>query len=480
MPRLQWIGQSATAKSSNVDSLELINMYPEIVESRQGKAAVALYSTPGLDHFWFLGGTGIRGMFVTGTGRLFAVAHTVVWELGIVGSSTAIGNLNTPYGPVSITENGLAMFIVDGFYGYTYTYSTGVFAQVVDAQFLGASHVAFVDGYFVCLRPHTNQFFWSDLYAATFDGLSIATAEGSPDLLRALLVSHRELWLFGDITTEVWYSTGAAGAGAFARIEGAVLEHGTIAPRSPTQVGETVCWLSQNTQGGGEVVQAQGLSTQRISTHAMEATLRTYARVDDAFGWAYQQGGHLFYCLAFPSGPAMWVYDAATGLWHQRAAWDTVESQFALYPAGSHAYAHGRHYVGGITTGDVYILDETRYTNVDAPLVRQAVLPPVTDADGLTRLMHTALQIDVEGGVGLDGGVVPGSQPQMLVSYSDDGGHTYTAGHHVPLGALGAYQTRARLRRLGSSRDRRYKLTYSDPTKCVILAAHVDLQGTAA
>ena len=386
MPRLQWIGQSATAKSSNVDSLECINLYPEIVESRQGKTTLALYSVPGLRHFWFLGGTDIRGMFVTATGRLFIVAHTTVWEVFANGTINGVGNLLGQYGPVSMAENGLELFLVDGLYGYTYTYSTGVFAQVVDAQFLGASHVAFVDGYFVCLRPYTNQFFWSDLYAATFDGLSIATAEGSPDLLRGLLVSHREVWLFGDLTTEVWYSTGLAGAGAFARIEGAVLEHGTIAARSPTQVGETVCWLSQNTQGGGEVVQAQGLSTQRISTHALEAALQGYDRVDDALGWAYQHGGHLFYCLAFPHAEATWVYDVRTGLWHQRASWSPTRSNFGLYPAGTHAYAHGQHYVGGIRTGDVYILDETRYTLNAAPLVREAVLPPVVDPDHLGRL----------------------------------------------------------------------------------------------
>jgi hypothetical protein len=475
MPRLHWIGTEATAKSSNVSNLTCVNAYPEVVESRAGKCAVALYGVPGLTPFVTLAGDGgVRGFHTTADGRFFGVCGATLTEIAPTGGLTVGGTLNTAVGPVSFADNGTTLILVDGPFGYTFTYAGSAFAQIVDAEFLGASHVGFLDGYYVLARPNTQQFYWSDLYSAAFTGTNIASAEGSPDLLVALLVAHREIWLFGRYTTEVWYSTGQAGADAFARIEGALLEHGCLAPHSPAIVGESLCWLAQNKQGDRLVVQTQGMQVVPISTHTLTTTLQAYGTGADAIGWSYQQGRHVFYVLTFPSQGVAHVYDLATGLWHRRQSWNMELGQYQIPLGYVHGFAHGRHYVGNHSTGAVYILDEQAYTDAGTPIVKEVVLPPVFSSEDLGRVTHAALQLDIESGVGLDGAVIPGSDPSLELSYSDDGGHVFHGTHHVPMGRIGEYRHRARVRRLGMSRDRRYRVVCSEPTKFVVLGAVLD------
>lgn len=77
------------------------------------------------------------------------------------------------------------------------------------------------------------------------------------------------------------------------------------------------------------------------------------------------------------------------------------------------------------------------------------------------------LWIDMETGVGTTSG--QGSNPQVMLSISRDGGHTYGNEIWASYGALGNYATRAEFRRLGRALDFVFKLRISDPTKRVIL-----------
>jgi hypothetical protein len=81
----------------------------------------------------------------------------------------------------------------------------------------------------------------------------------------------------------------------------------------------------------------------------------------------------------------------------------------------------------------------------------------------------------METGVG-DSGVLTqtGINPQALLSWSNDGGHTYGNEYLSSVGAVGLFKTRLLWRRLGYSRDRVFNLTISDPIKKVITGAYVN------
>jgi hypothetical protein len=70
--------------------------------------------------------------------------------------------------------------------------------------------------------------------------------------------------------------------------------------------------------------------------------------------------------------------------------------------------------------------------------------------------------------------VTIGTNPQVNLSYSDDGGHTFCPERSVSLGPIGSRLTRAIWRRLGMSRDRVFRVTCSDPVKFNPIGAEID------
>jgi hypothetical protein len=82
--------------------------------------------------------------------------------------------------------------------------------------------------------------------------------------------------------------------------------------------------------------------------------------------------------------------------------------------------------------------------------------------------------IDVEMGVGLANG--QGSNPQMMLRTSKDGGHTWSNELWSGFGPQGVYQRRAVFRRLGRARDRLFELSISDPVKPIFIGAFMEAQ----
>ena len=68
------------------------------------------------------------------------------------------------------------------------------------------------------------------------------------------------------------------------------------------------------------------------------------------------------------------------------------------------------------------------------------------------------------------------TDPQVMISYSDDGGHTWSAEQWHSLGVEGDYLRRVVLTQQGNSRDRRYRLRFTDPFGWTLIAAHGDVE----
>jgi len=79
----------------------------------------------------------------------------------------------------------------------------------------------------------------------------------------------------------------------------------------------------------------------------------------------------------------------------------------------------------------------------------------------------SAPTVTISGGMG---------DPQAVLEWSDDGGHTWSNEHWTSIGQIGEYKNRARWRRLGRSRERIYRVTISDDVKTVIIGAHLEAQ----
>ena len=340
--------------------------------------------------------------------------------------------------------------------------------------------VAYLDGYFVFNQPDS-QIIWVSqlLNGQSVDPLDFASAEGSPDGVVGLIADHRELWVFGTDSVEVWYDSGAADF-PLTRIQGAFNEIGCVSAYTIAKMDNGLFWLGKDARGQGIVYRANGYTGQRISTHAIEYAIAQYGDISDAIAYTYQQEGHAFYVLTFPLGNATWVYDVATQAWHERAGWDNGE--FTRHRSNCQCNFGGNIIVGDYENGNIYTLDLDVYADngdIQKWLRSWRALP--SGQNNLKRTAHHSLQLNCESGVGLNDG--QGSDPQAMLRWSDDGGHTFSNEHWSPMGKIGAYYQRVFWRRLGMTlklRDRVYEVSGTDPVKIAIMGAELILSPTNA
>jgi hypothetical protein len=462
--RIPIASKSAPSRSRALSAERVVNMVAEI-QQEGAKSPVALFSSPGLTSFASVGSGPIRGMHVM-DGALYVFSGNGVYKVLVNGGSTLLGSLSTTEGDIYTADNGTQLVVVTASGSYIVT--AAAVAAITDTDFPIAGTVAYLDGYHIFSRSGTGQFFISALLdAASYDALDFATAESSPDDVLRVFTDHRDLWLFGSSSIEVWANTGAA-AFPFERRPGLALERGTAAANSVAKMDSSVFWLGDDRI----VYRAQGYQPVRISTHALEQAIADYATISDAVAFTYTMDGHAYYVLTFPTEAATWVYDGSTQQWHER---DSRASSLSLgrWRAQNYVSAFGKHLVGDYDAGTVWEMSTSVYAEGTEDLVKTIQFPPLY-AEG-RRAFMPSLEIDMEVGVGLTTG--QGSDPQISLSWSDDGGNTWSNEHTETIGALGEYRTRVTWNRLGSFRQRTLRLTVSDPVRCVIYGAIAEIVG---
>jgi hypothetical protein len=335
-----------------------------------------------------------------------------------------------------------------------------------DGAFSGGTAVDIVDNFFVYNRPDTQQFGASAALSPISAALSFASKDGSPDDLMALIVDHREVYLLGEVSSEVWIDAGTSPF-PFQRIPGTSTQHGIAAKFSVARLGNSFAYLSRNIRGQAQIVQMNGYVPTRISTHAVENSLTNQA-VTDAVAWTYQLEGHEVYVISFPSINLTWCYDVASGMWHKWLYTNNL-GQYERARGNCCAQFQGLVMVGDYSNGKIYKLDPLNYTD-DGQYVKRLRRAPHLVAD-FQREYFDELQIQFQPGVGTSTGI--GVNPQAMLRWSDNGGSTWSNEHWTSIGLMGKYANRAIWRRLGTARDRVFEVSISDPVKAVIISANL-------
>jgi len=540
------LGQSYVARSVNAADARMVNLFPEVVT--EGEETGFLQRAPGLKFLQTVGTGPIRALWAhqTNGSDFYVVSGQSFYKLtGTTATPKFLGTVSGT-GPVSIADNGTQIFLACNPDGFIYNEVTNVFAKITDLDFAGAVTVTYLDGYFVYNQPNSQIIWVSQLLdGSSVDPLDFASAEGSPDGVVALISDHRELWVFGTDSVEVWYDSGATDF-PLTRIQGAFNEIGCVAPFSVAKLDNGLFWLGTDARGQGIVYRANGYTGVRVSTHAIEWQIQQYGNISDAVAYTYQQDGHAFYVISFPTGNATWVYDAATQAWHERAGFSNGE--FTRHRSNNQCNFGGTIIVGDYENGNIYQFDLETYADNDQPqkwLRSWRALMP--GQNNFRRTSQHTLQLNAETGVGLnlypgydsedliteDGKEIiaeyaqvtistqagleltteandnfeilgvntnledtngyiletnsypatPGYNPQAMLRWSDDGGHTWSNEHWSSMGKIGQYGFRTFWRRLGMTvklRDRVYEVSGTDPVKIAITNAELLLSATNA
>lgn len=343
-----------------------------------------------------------------------------------------------------------------------------------DGAFSGADVVDIVDNYFVYNNPGTQQWAASNILSPITPALSYGNKDGAPDNLVSIIVDHREVYLMGEDSSEVWVDAGTFPF-PFQRIPGTSTQHGIVAKFSVARLGNSFAYLSRNIRGQSQVMLMEGYIPKRISTHAVENTLVNQT-VSDAVAFTYQLEGHEVYVISFPTLDITWAYDITTDMWH-KWLWCDNTNTYHRCRANCVAVFQNMVLVGDWQNGQIYELDPNNYTDNGQNVRRLRRAPHlVTD---LQRQYFEEFQIQFQPGVGTTGVSMPvdtkstTTYPQAMLRWSNDGGSTWSREYWVTIGQEGKYKNRAIWRRMGWARDRVYEVVVTDPVNAVIISANL-------
>lgn len=483
-----------------------------------------------------------RCAYVATNGLLFEVIGPNVYYTNSMWNRTLLGTIPNGTTPVVMSDNGLAILIVDGSSNgwcidMSQPPSPAAFAPVSGqlGAFVGGTRVDDVDTFFVLNVPGTNEWYLSlsevdfanltgtvspDMTAAAFDPLDIAAKTGNPDPIQAVIVMHREAWLIGTETTEVWYDAGNADF-AFGELPGVFIEHGCVAPYSICKQDLSVYWLSSDRQGNTIVLTGNQYAARRISTHAIEQQIQQYAVVSDAIGLTFQQLGHVFYMLTFPTADATWVYDVSQDLWYQWG-WTDTNGLEHRHRATNAANAYGVNVCQDWQTGALYKFDLDNYTDAGMPLAWRrgfqiiqnenkrvsysrfildidvgeiasfssstlgtssnwtypgAVSPYWLDSAGVEILDSSGNPIFLGYSLGTGSPAYPVPlDPQVSLRYSDDRGKNWSNPRTRGIGSTGQYGRSVLWTRLGLGRDRVFEVFGDAPCFTALNGGYVELE----
>lgn len=536
MPEIPFVGGAYSGRSTNLNAQVCQNWYLE-VDQQEGKKPKALINTPGMVIFCTSGVAGeVRGLYPW-KDYLYAAIGANLFKIDTSGTATNVGTFTaTTTGKVWMAGGTTHLALVDGVNGYYRTSGATTLTTITDSDFPVPTSLAYQDGYFIVTQSGTDLFFISASEdASSWDGLDFASAEDTPDQSLLIINHNRELWIFGEETTEVFYNSGDTSF-PFSRVSGGVFDVGCGAANSVVSGYEGMLFLDNKYR----VRQVTGYQSNIVSTPQIEYQIQNYTTKSDAIGYTYTQEGHSFYVLTFPSESKTWVYDITTGVWHTRSS----GMAGARHRSNCCAFFNGKNLVGDYQNGNVYELDLDTYTDFGSAIQRRRTAQ-VVHSDR-KKLFHSQLEIEFEAGVGsttgratltavltadvvtsvtiTDGGsgystapklyfsggggsgavatstitagvitavtVITGgsgytsaptitvaggtSDPQAMLDWSDDGGHVWGNEHWTGIGAIGQYKNRAVWRRLGASRERIYRLTITDGVKPIVLGAHLE------
>lgn len=458
-----------------------VNLYAEII----GQKIVLLHSVPGKKLLATVGTGPIRGMYAANNGLLYVVSANQFfsvdsnWNVTLIGSVTnALGSLASVY----MVDSPTQILVVDGFGGWVWDFVASTYTQVipnVQTSCTLPNIVVYQDGFALVNSGGTNQIYQSnnnDLSLfATPTGLGGYTAnnayvQGNSQPVVTMAELKEEIWIFKQKSIEIWVNAGNPGF-AFEPLLGVSIPIGCCAANSVARLGESLVWLGSDDQGDGVVYMSAGYNAKPITTFALAKMFQSFQIISDAIGFSYQESGHFFYVITFPTQNISFSYDLTSGKWHQRASFSN--GSFNRESGNCCEFFNGWNITGDYDTGGLYALDvETHTDEYGNPIKWMRSWNAIPLGEEPVPLSFDNLQILLETGITVPSGL----NPQIMLEFSDDGGYNWIGSVQVPMGKIGETSWRAIQNRLGSTKigtglERVWRISGVDPIEVKITGA---------
>jgi hypothetical protein len=444
----------------------LINCYAEAL-GPDGKSQIAAYVTEGLDTWKTVAADGGCKCLLATENYLYGVAGTKMFAIDASGTITILLTYSTA-GPCYMARNRRNPTTQIGVVNsataqYHYIENTTV-TQVTDPDLAGTpGSIAFKDGYFVIPTNFGRYFITGEDNAATVAATDFGKAQRSPDEISRVLSSETDIMLLGSDSIE-WHANQAAGDGLFPFVPVAQIELGVLGAQACCRLDRTIVFAASD----GTVRLVSGYGAERISTHAVERAIGALSDPSTIVMWGVnaKSTGHSW--IVMESDSWTWVYGLRTGEWHERRSYGLNR-----WRATQSVVWQGMTIVGDYATGELYQLSGSYYSDGGDPIVMEVHYPPL--AAGPFPIEVHALHVDTLPGQGLVTGDAADTSPEMMLSWSDDGGKTFSPERQAEIGERGNTNARAKWTRLGMIRrnGRTFKVKVSASIARAVTGAQV-------
>lgn len=327
------------------------------------------------------------------------------------------------------------------------------------------SHVAFLDNYILANKIGSGQFNFSAIGDHTdWGALDFFSAEAKPDDLLALLVSYREIYLLGEMTTEVWYNDGI---NPFSRVT--LIEYGTLAPYSAVFDGGDLYFLNNEKK----IIRLQNGRSPQVLSKPYDQYIQTeLTTTDDMFAYILNLEGKKFYVANFPTENKTLVYDIIENAWYEWGKYQTSGIQetqlYNRFLGNSYAYCPdwGMNLIGSRLDGKIYDMSFDNYDD-DGDIIRflkrTGQISHGTDLKKKSeRLMWRATS---------GKGRSDGSTDYFGFRFRDDGRKAWSNERQVSLGAKGEYKNRQKYCRMGIYETRQYEIVHASLAPFTLIEA---------
>lgn len=468
MPRvsLSIVGGSYEHASVPLSNQTCINWIPQVVE-REGLSQSALMTPKGLSQFGTTGDNSNRGSIVM-NGVPYFVSGNFLYSLDSRGVATNHGTI-IGSGRVSMASNGIKLaIVVPGGNAYQFDRTTDVLTQVTDTDYRPASTVTFNDGFFVYSASAGDVFFTSLLNdPLSFDSLDFGSAELNGDKIVAVWTNHGELFVLGTDTIEIYQNVGGSGF-VYQRINGANIQKGCYAKFSLVEFDNTFMFIGGGLNEGAAIYRVVSSQTAvKLSTDAIDHAIQKFTNdeISNAFSYTFTINGQFIVAFTFESEriPSVtFCYNGTSKKWFQMQSGITDNK----WRVSSVVQAYGKILCSDSEDGRIGYLDDV-YSEYGETIYRERTSQPFM-IDGSSQYW-AEVELFVESGTGLT--TSQGSDPQIRMSYSDNGSRTFSAEQSRSLGKIGEYKRRVVFRRNGRVPfNRVVKFTVTDPVKANILS----------
>lgn len=406
-------------RRADLPRIRLINLYAE--KTPATRVQTALLARPGLAEYLSVGDGPIRGMFAQPgalSDLLFTVSAAELYaDSDLVGDIPGTSRVSMTSSIAELlVANDNALYLSDG----------ATVGPVTFPDDAGVSSVAFINGYFLAARTGTQRMYWSAILdGSSWDALDYAAAESSPDNIVAIWIVSDQIWLFGQVTTEVWITTGD-GDIPFQRVDGRLYDQGCLARDTIAKMDNSIFWV------GHDFKVYRGDSTPlRVSDHGIEQAIQE-SEIADLRAWAFPWIGSVFYVLTTTSGT--FAYNAATQQWSEFASYgrDAWRAHVGLF-------RNQEVIAGDDENGQLWQLDGSVLLDGADPIERRwtVLLPDATPFDNLI--------VDASSGQTAD----LTAEPVAEMRISRDSGNTFSTFQQASVGRTGQYRFRIAWRRQG-------------------------------